>query len=131
MKIYYTTKEGGKWKPIKVHSVAQLRGDRIVWRWDEVNGFTDPVFSHVSFLLNTYNLWSEDGTFTFPDGTTWYKELSAHKPVTLEAENAKLRTMLAAWVKWEANPDGAPDSGWFAQAQDLAEQSRELLEGKE
>jgi len=42
----------------------------------------------------------------------------------------KLRAALAAWVKWEANPDGAPDSGWFAQAQDLAERSRELLEGK-
>jgi len=46
----------------------------------------------------------------------------------------KLRTALAAWVKWEANPDGeypTRDLYWrMRKAQDLAEQSRELLEGK-
>lgn len=24
----------------------------------------------IHFLLDTYNLWSEEGTFTFPDGLT-------------------------------------------------------------
>lgn len=46
----------------------------------------------------------------------------------------KLRAALAAWVKWEANPDGeypTRDLYWrMRKAQDLAEQSRELLEGK-
>jgi len=28
---------------------------------------------YVEFLLNTYNLWSTEGTFTFPNGETFYK----------------------------------------------------------
>lgn len=29
---------------------------------------------HIYFLLTTYNLWSPEGTFTFPDGTTYEKK---------------------------------------------------------
>lgn len=29
---------------------------------------------HVRFLLTAYNLWSPEGTFTFPDGETYTRE---------------------------------------------------------
>lgn len=35
-------------------------------------GLKDHI-GYVEFLLCTYNLWSLDGTFTFPNGETFYK----------------------------------------------------------
>lgn len=32
---------------------------------------TEELEAKVVFLLDTFNLWSEDGHFTFPDGDTW------------------------------------------------------------
>lgn len=29
--------------------------------------------AHTQFLLDTYGLWSEDGVYTIPDGTTYYR----------------------------------------------------------
>lgn len=30
--------------------------------------------AEVRFLLDAYKLWSEEGTFTFPDGITWHRD---------------------------------------------------------
>lgn len=30
------------------------------------------IWSYLKFVLDTYNLWSPEGTFTFPDGQTLY-----------------------------------------------------------
>jgi hypothetical protein len=30
-------------------------------------------FSELMWLLDTYELWSEEGTYTFPNGNTYYK----------------------------------------------------------
>jgi hypothetical protein len=30
----------------------------------------------IRFLLDTYNLYGDEGTFTFPDGDTWHKDRS-------------------------------------------------------
>lgn len=40
---------------------------QVLEEWPEIHMRTE-------YLLDTYNLWSEDGTFTFPDGETWHKE---------------------------------------------------------
>jgi hypothetical protein len=29
--------------------------------------------ARIRWLLGNYNLWSPEGTFTFPDGDTWHK----------------------------------------------------------
>lgn len=31
------------------------------------------LIAKVVFLLTYYNLWSDEGTYTFPDGETWGK----------------------------------------------------------
>lgn len=38
-----------------------------------LNGYWDAV-KRIYYLLNTYNHWSEEGTFTFPDGLTINKD---------------------------------------------------------
>jgi hypothetical protein len=79
----------------------------------------DELISKVEFLLNLFNLWSEDGHFTFPDGDRWdcshqtilevdgnpssltvriERALLSRHPVTLPRERARNYAELAAWV---------------------------------
>jgi len=41
---------------------------------EEARFFIEDLTEKVYFLLSTYNLWAEDGTYTFPDGDTWEKK---------------------------------------------------------
>lgn len=41
---------------------------------EELNEALYNACNHVTFLLDTYDLWSPDGAFTFPDGQTYRKE---------------------------------------------------------
>lgn len=44
-------------------------------------GAPDPSDNdRVHYLLTMFNLWSSEGTFTFPDGLTWYKDRSNEVP---------------------------------------------------
>ena len=43
---------------------------------DFIDSFNKEISScqdQIRFLLHSYNLWSEDDTFTFPDGLTIYR----------------------------------------------------------
>ena len=33
------------------------------------------ALDEIRFLLDTYNLYGDDGTFTFPNGDTWEKKI--------------------------------------------------------
>lgn len=56
---------------------AQKSKSQIFWgSIRNPDGVIDDLIGRVEFLLNHFDLWSEDGCFTFPDGETWERRHS-------------------------------------------------------
>lgn len=39
---------------------------------EEMADTVSDLSAYVQFLLEAHHLWSEEGSYTFPDGSTWY-----------------------------------------------------------
>lgn len=50
--------------------IARSNGT-VLWEYENLDMENFDLIAKVIWLINEYPGWSEDGTFTFPDGETW------------------------------------------------------------